>query len=389
MLGGLVTEPNSDGVLERAVPFIYGHVDPTRFPVDQLISAATETLTYHSQQALNYGPAMGPEPLRGYLREKMAREEELVLAPEEIAITAGASAGLDTAVRIFTEPGDVVLVEAPSYHEAVLLIRDYPVKVAAVPLDEEGLSMEALAARLESLTRAGERPALVYTIPTFQNPSGVTMSPERRRAVLELAYQFDLLVIEDDVYRDLSYDEPPPPSLLQLDEERQRVIRLGSLSKILAPGLRLGWATGPAPLVERMATCGLMTSGGGANPLAAYVVARFCTEGYLEPHILRLRQNYAERRDVLLGALKEHMPSGIRWTEPRGGFFVWVTLPQPLTARVLLAEAAKERITFVPGDAFYAEGGGEHHLRLAFSKIERAEMARGVAVMGDLIRELL
>jgi DNA-binding transcriptional MocR family regulator len=280
-------------------------------------------------------------------------------------------------------------VEAPSYHEAVLLIRDYPVKVAAVPLDEEGLSTEVLAARLISLTRAGERPALLYTIPTFQNPSGVTMSPERRRAVLELAYQFGLFVIEDDVYRDLYYDGPPPPSLLQLDEERQRVIRLGSFSKILAPGLRLGWATGPALHIEQMATCGLMTSGGGVNPFAAYVVARYCAEGYLEPHILRLRQTYSERRDVLLGALEEHMPSGVRWTEPCGGFFIWVTLPQQLTAQVLLAEAAKQGITFVPGDAFCAEGGGEHHLRLAFSKIEPAEMARGVAVLGDLIRELL
>jgi DNA-binding transcriptional MocR family regulator len=384
-----VTQLNQDADPGGALPFVYGHVDPTRFPVDQLATAASEALTYHSHQALNYGDEMGPEPLREFLREKLALEEELVLAPDELLITAGASAGLDLAVRLFTEPGDVVLVEAPTYHEALALIRDYPVKVAAVPLDEEGLIATALAERLESVTRAGERPALLYTIPTFQNPSGVTMSPERRGAVIELAAHFGLLVIEDDVYRDLYFDEPPPTSLLQLDAARERVIRLGSFSKVLAPGLRLGWAAGPADPIHRMAFSGLMTSGGGANPLAAHIVTRYCTEGYLEPHVLRLRQNYADRRDVLLGALKRQLPDGVHWTKPGGGFFVWLTLPQPLTAQILLREAAKRGLTFVGGQAFYAEGGGEHQLRLPFSYIERAEMARGIALLGDLIRELL
>jgi 2-aminoadipate transaminase len=384
-----VTELNHDAEPEGALPFVYGHVDPTRFPVDRLAAAATEALTVHSQQALNYGDEMGPTALRGYLRDKLESEEKLVLAPDELFITAGASAGLDTAVRLFAGPGDVVLVEAPSYHEALALIRDHPVKLAAVPLDGEGLITAALAERLESLVRAGERPALLYTIPTFQNPSGVTMSLARRRAVIELAAQFGLLVVEDDVYRDLYFDAPPPPSLLQLDEERQRVIRLGSFSKVLAPGLRLGWAAGPAGLIRRMAYCGLMTSGGGANPLAAYVTARYCSQGYLEPHILRLRQNYADRRNILLSALELHMPAGVRWTEPGGGFFVWLTLPQPLTAQVLLQEAAKEGLTFVTGDVFFAEGGGEHHLRLPFSYIERSEMARGAELLAELIRTLV
>jgi 2-aminoadipate transaminase len=384
-----VTESIQGAEPEGTLPFVYGHVDPTSFPVDQLMAAATEALTYQSQQALNYGDEMGPAALRGYLRAKLERQEALALAPGELFITAGASAGLDTAVRLFAQPGDVVLVEAPSFHEALALIRDHPVKLAAVPLDEDGLIAGALAERLESLAQAGERPALLYTIPTFQNPSGVTMSLVRRRAVIELAAQFGLLVVEDDVYRDLYFDEAPPPSLLQLDQERQRVIRLGSFSKVLAPGLRVGWAAGPAGRIRRMAYCGLMTSGGGANPLAAYVTERFCVEGYLEPHILRLRQNYADRRDILLSALELHMPAGVRWTEPGGGFFVWLTLPQPLTAQVLLREAAKEGLTFATGEAFFAEGGGEHHLRLPFSTIERSEMVRGVELLGELIRALL
>ena len=371
------------------LPFVYGHVDPACFPAEELIAAAAEALTHDPQQALNYGTEMGPAPLRDYLRARHAREEGLALAPDELFITGGASAGLDMAVRLLTAPGDVVLVEAPSFHEALALIRDYPVRVAAVPLDEEGLIPEALAERLAALVRAGERPALLYTIPTFQNPSGVTMSPARRRAVLELAARYGLLVVEDDVYRDLYFDEPPPPSLLQLDEARRWVVRLGSFSKILAPGLRLGWAAGPAEHVRRLAFCGLMTSSGGANPWAALTVTRFCLQGHLEPHVRRLRQTYARRRDALLGALAREMPAGVRWTEPGGGFFVWLTLPPPLTAEALLRAAAKEGLTFVPGGPFYAEGGGERQLRLPFSTIEPAEMVRGAAALGALIRSLL
>lgn len=384
-----MSDMQSGGGPAGALPFIYGHVDPAFFPVEQLQRAAVEALDRYSQSALNYGASIGCGPLREYLRAKFARDEGLKLDENQLMITGSASGGLDTAVRLFTWPGDTVLVEAPSYHEALAIIRDYPVKLAAVPLDENGLQVEALAERLRQLAQDGERPTLLYTIPTFQNPSGVTLSAVRRLSVLELACEYRLLVVEDDVYRDLYFEQPPPPSLFAMDVEGCEVIRLGSFSKILAPGLRLGWAMGPAGRIQSMVNSGLTTSGGGANPFGAYATAVFCQHGWLEAHIEQLRQNYQERREVLLQALKTHMPANVTWTRPGGGFFVWLTLPEPLTAEQLLHRAHREQITFLTGEPFFAEGGGERHLRLPFSFIQRPELARGVQVLGQLISDSL
>jgi DNA-binding transcriptional MocR family regulator len=371
------------------LPFIYGHVDPTLFPEEQLTEAAAEALARYPLSALSYGAALGCAPLRTFLRARLERDEGLELAPDELMITQGASAGLDLAVRLFTQPGDTVLVEAPSYHEALANIRDYPVKLAAVPLDEDGLQVDQLAERIDSLLRAGERPVLLYTIPSFQNPSGVTLSEERRLGVLELAYKYGLRVIEDDVYRDLYFESPPPASLFALDT-RSTVIRLGSFSKILAPGLRLGWAMGPAEEIDRMTNCGLLQSGGGANPFAAYVVAAFCERGWLDPHIDRLRQNYRERRDILLAALSRALDgTGVTWTRPGGGFFVWLTLPTPLIAAEALARAQQRGITFLTGEPFHAQGGGERHIRLSFSYVDRPDLVRGTEILAEIVANML
>jgi DNA-binding transcriptional MocR family regulator len=371
------------GGADGMMPFVYGHVDPALFPIEHLQQASRDALAVHGASALNYGAGLGFGELRTYLREKLNRDEGLGVETDELMLTSGASAGLDTVVRLFTAPGDTVLVEAPSYHEAVANIRDHPVKLAAVPLDKEGLVVDALAERLESLTLAGERPALLYTIPSFQNPSGVTLGAERRPRVLELAYRYRLLVVEDDVYRDLCFHDTPPRSLYALDNKGV-VIRLGSFSKILAPGLRLGWVMGPAVHIERMVNCGLTLSGGGANPFVACMVAVYCRRGWLEPHIDALRKSYRQRRDVLLAALEAHMPPGVTWTEPGGGFFVWLTLPAPLTASAVLAQAGRHGVTFLTGEPFYAEGGGERHVRLPFSYLQPQDLARGVEILADI-----
>ena len=369
-----------------AIPFVYGHPDPDLLPVEKIIAAAEQALRARGRLALQYGPEQGYGPLLDYLIGKVERDEGLHIARANIMLCAGAAQGLDTAARLFTRSGDVVLVEAPSYHEAIATLRDHPVELRQVPMDDQGLVVEALAERLEVLKRAGRRVAFLYTIPTFQNPAGITLTAERREALVELAAEQGLLLVEDDVYRDLCYEGRVPPSLFELAGGRG-VIRLGSFSKILAPGLRLGWIIAEATVIRQIATCGLKGNEGGANPFVAHVVAAFCQEGWLEPHITRLVARYRARRDALVVALEREMSDDVRWTRPAGGFFVWLTLPAPLEAEAVLAESTERGVVFAPGVRFFAEGGGRRNLRLPFSFLSEAQMAEGVRILAEVIRE--
>jgi len=372
-----------------AIPFVYGHPDPDLLPVEKIIAATERALRARGRLALQYGPEQGYGSLLDYLIGKVERDEELRISRADIMLCAGAAQGLDTVARLFTHPGDVVLVEAPSYHEAIATLRDHPVELRQVLMDDQGLVVEALVERLEVLKRAGRRVAFLYTIPTFQNPTGITLTAERREALAELASERELLLVEDDVYRDLCFEGRVPPSLFELAGGRG-VIRLGSFSKILAAGLRLGWIIAEPEVIQRIVGCGLKGNEGGANPFVAHVVAAFCQEGWLEPHIARLVGCYRSRRDALLAALEQEMPDGVRWTRPAGGFFVWLTLPEPLEAEAVLAESTERGVLFTPGVRFFAEaseGGGRRNLRLPFSFLSEAQMAEGVRVLARVIKE--
>ena len=384
-------EMQTGGGPADALPFIYGHVDPTLIPAEQIQAAADEALREYGAMALNYGVERGCGLLLAYLQEKLIRDERLHVSADKLMLTAGASGGLDAVCRLFTRPGDTVLVEAPSYHEALALIRDYPVQIATVPMDDDGLITEALAEQLHEISSQDTRPRLLYTIPSFQNPSGVTLSGDRRPAVVKLARQYGLLIVEDDVYRDLAFDPFPPPSLFALDAENQgqNVIRLGSFSKILAPGLRIGWLMAPPEIVTRLTGCGLIASGGGSNPFSAFVTAVFCQRGWLEPHIAHLTEVYRRRRDVMLATLEDTMPEQVRWTRPAGGFFVWLTLPKNLKARDVLKRAHEHDVTFLTGEPFFAGAGGEHNIRLPFSYIPPTEMKTGIRTLARVIGEMV
>jgi DNA-binding transcriptional MocR family regulator len=382
---------DQDGALQSgdgppgALSFHYGHPDPNAFPLAELLVAAQSTLERHTPAALLYGPEQGPPLLLDILCQKHRQDEGLHLTPEHLFITAGASQGLDLICRLWARPGDAVLVEAPSYHEAIALFEDYPVQLVSVELDEEGLIDGALAETLSRLRAQDTRVAFLYTIPSFQNPSGVTMSPARRQALAALARAEQLWIVEDDVYRDLCYEGSVPPSLFEMMAGRG-VLRLGSFSKTLAPGLRLGWVLAEPEAVSRLAGSGLRRSAGGANPFIAYVIAEYCRAGHFEPHLARLVGLYRTRRDAMLEALATTMPPDVTWTRPHGGFFVWVTLPESSTSRSVLAAAQARGITFPPGDPFFATGGGEHNIRLPFSYISPADIARGMDILGEAIR---
>jgi DNA-binding transcriptional MocR family regulator len=367
------------------ISFIYGLPDSATFPTDELRRAADQVLNERPEVALQYGPEQGYGPLIDYLRNRLARTEGLILERPQIMLTAGSTQALDHLCTLFSRPGDVVLVEAPTYHETIQLFRDHGLRPLQIPIDSDGLMPEALADRLQALEQRGERARLLYTIPNYQNPSGITLSTRRRPEILALAERHEILVVEDDVYRDLDYEGEVPPSLFALDTY-QRTLRIGSFSKILAPGVRQGWLMGSVGHIERLIGSGLRCMGGGANPLVAHILATYCLQGQFESHIEHLRHVYRERRDTMLAAMAEHMPDGVTWTRPGGGFFVWLSLPPPLRAAEVVAQARDANLLIPVGNPFFAETPTGQHLRLAFSYVTPEKIETGVRILGQVLR---
>jgi 2-aminoadipate transaminase len=320
-------------------------------------------------------------PLLEWLSGHIGRTEGRAPTPDQIMITGGVSQALDQLCTLCAEPGDVVLVESPTYHLAVRIMRDHPLQLVPTPADDRGLDVDALAAQLAELRRQGRRPRMLYTIPTFHNPTGVSLDPARRAALIELAAAEELLIIEDDVYRELSYDGPPPPSLWSLAPPGV-VARLGSFAKSLAPGLRLGWLTAGAPLVRRLVGGGLIDSGGGINHFTAMVVAEFCRSGQYQANLDALRAAYRARRDALLAALHTHLPPECAVHTPAGGYFAWVGLPGGMDATALRPAAEAAGVSYLPGARFHLDGGGAGALRLAWSLYGEVELIEGARRLG-------
>jgi 2-aminoadipate transaminase len=363
----------------------WGHPDAALLPVAEIGHAAATALGRAGAEALTYGADAGAGPLLAWLRERIGRTEGRAPAPDEITITGGISEALDQICTLYARPGDVVLVESPTYHLAVRILRDHPLELIPVPADEAGLRLDLLAATIDRLRRAGRPPRLLYTVPTFHNPTGVSLSAERRAALLKLAADEDLLILEDDAYRELAYDGPAPPSLWS-GAPGGTVARMGSFGKSLAPGLRLGWLTADAALVRRLVGGGLRDSGGGPNHFAAMVVAAFCEAGLFEAQVARLRAAYRARRDALLAALAEHLPPGAAWQRPAGGYFIWVTLAEGQDAEALLPRAEAAGVAFLPGTRFYMDGGGQNALRLAFTLYGPEDLAEAARRLGEGLR---
>lgn len=362
-----------------------GHPDGALLPVAGLRQAAARALDRAGAHALTYGSERGPGALIAWLCERASRTEGRAPQLEEIVITCGASHALDLVCSLGTQPGDVALVESPAYHLGVQILRDHPLRLVPVPADEHGLRIDALAATLAELRRAGQRARLLYTIPTFHNPTGVSLSDDRRAALIELAAAEELLIVEDDVYRELPYTGAVPPSLWSR-APAGTVARLGSFSKSLAPGLRLGWLMADAALIDRIVSGGLLQSGGGLNHFTAMIVAEFCGSGQFDIQVAHLRAAYITRRDALANALAEQLPPGCSWRVPNGGFFIWVTLPDGLDANALLPRAEAGGVGYQPGTRFYLADGGANTLRLCFTLYPPEILAEGARRLGQAIR---
>lgn len=358
------------------VDFRWGHPAASLLPASEVARAADAALAKGGIAALSYGRAGGPASLIEPLTDWLARHDDPVPAGNRLFITAGISQGLDLLCTLFSEPGEVALVESPVYHLALKIFRDHQLTLMPVEADDEGMQPAALAEALAQARAKNQRARFIYTVPTYNNPSSATMPLKRRREVVALAEAAGAIVLEDDVYRHLWFEVPPPPPL-QAYAEPGSVIRLGSFSKILAPGLRLGWLLAPPAVVERCSDSGLLDSGGGLSHLSGHIAGEFIQLGLLDAHVERLRRSYRGRCEALLEALGDYMPPGVVWMRPEGGFFVWVTLPEGMDAVTLQARADAAGVAFVPGSQFCCCGGCERSIRLAFSLLDEAELREG------------
>lgn len=368
------------GVIDLA----WGQPDPKLLPVSAMQRATELALSQFGADTLAYGADAGAGPLLDYLRARIERTEGKALNPDQIMITGGNSDALDQIATHFTEPGDTVLVEAPTYHLAVRILRDHHLDIVPVSTDEDGLRINDLQEELAELKRAGKRVKFLYTIPTFHNPTGTSLSEGRRRGLVKIAAQEHLLIVEDDVYRELAYDAPALPSLWSLAPEGV-VLRMGSFAKSLAPGVRLGWLTGKGEHVQRMALGGLRDSGGGVNHFTAMTIAAFCEHGLYDKQLDTLKWSYRERRDALCDALAREIPDAA-FSKPGGGFFLWVTLPETVDTQVLRGRAPEHGVDFIHGARFFVEGGGTNSLRVAFSLYSPQELEQAMQRLGQAYR---
>ncbi len=350
-------------------------------PLDVVGSSLQRLVLDEGRVAMQYGSGQGEPVLREAICDVMSLEG-ISAHPDDITITVGSQQGLDLVTRLFCDPGDVVLCEAPSYVGALGVFRAFQCDVKQVAMDAEGLDPQALREALELLRRQGKRVKFLYTIPSFHNPAGVTQSEQRRREILEIAREADLLLVEDNPYGLLGFDHEPLPTLRSLESEL--VIYLGTFSKTFAPGFRIGWVLAPHAVREKLVLAQESAT------LCPPVFSQFAVASYLRDHDWRgqikiFREMYRERRDAMITGLADHLPPGCTWNTPAGGFFVWVRLPAGFDAQAMLPRAVTARVAYVPGTAFYTDGLGSRFMRLSYCYPTPERIIEGTRRLGDVL----
>ena len=361
-----------------------GLPDTSSFPPDTYASVMDRIAREACARALQYGPTEGMVEVGDCIREVMAAEG-MTVADDELLVTTGGQQVIDLVCKTLLDPGDVVVAEAPTYPGAIPTFCSYEADVVQIALDEDGMRIDELEETLDRLEREGRRPKFIYTIPTFQNPGGVTMSLPRRQRLVRIAHERELLVLEDNPYGLLRYEGDPLPPLYALDGG-EFVIYLGTFSKILSPGIRLGWAAAPRPVLAKM------NVGKAAADLCSSSMTQLFVSAYFSAvdwrgYVHSLRDLYRQRRDVMFEALAEHFPPEAQWTRPEGGMFIWATLPDYIDTTDMLARALRENVAFVPGRGAYLDGRGGSSMRLNFSGVTEDEIREGVRRLGAVIAE--
>jgi len=356
------------------ISFAGGLPSPATFPVERMHAAFDSVLTRQGKIALQYGPTDGYAPLREWVAQSLSINGAKIL-PEQVLMTSGSQQALDLLGKVLIDEGSKVLVETPSYLGALQAFSVYGADFVSVPTDDSGVLPEAVAA-------IGQGARFLYALPNFQNPTGRSLSVERRVALVETCARLGLPLIEDDPYGALSYRGEPLPKMLPMNPEG--VIYMGSFSKVLTPGIRLGYVVAPVPLIRKLEQAKQAADLHTAQ-LTQMVVYEVVKDGFLAEHIPTIRKLYSDQCQAMLAALTEFFPAGTTWTQPEGGMFIWVRLPQHIDSMQLLDEAVAQHVAFVPGAPFYANAPEKNTLRLSFVTVPQEKIREGIAKLGQLI----
>jgi 2-aminoadipate transaminase len=369
------------------ISFAGGLPNPKAFPVTLIRECIDETFKKNSEKALQYGTTEGVTKLRRVLAERMRKTRNIDCELHDVIITNGAQQALSLVALTLIDPGDTYLTSVPAYLGAVQAFHAFEANCESIPMDEEGIDTDCLRRNLERLRRTGIHPKFFYAVPTFQNPSGETMPLNHRRELLDIASEYDFLIIEDDPYADLIFEGEQLPPIKSFDK-RGRVIYLSTFSKILAPGFRLGWVVASKEILDKFVLAkqamDLCT-----NVFSQYVAYEYVQKGYLDQQVKEISTLYKHKRDIMLNALKTHFPKEVKWTIPKGGMFIWISLPKTIDTHLMFQKALAKKVAYVVGEAFFPEGGNYHSMRLNFSYSDDETIKEGIKRLAEVIKEEL
>jgi len=367
----------------EVISFAGGLPAPELFPVEEMKKTLAKVMEEYGRVALQYGPTEGFEPLRVKILDRMAKVKVNNLTTDNILITSGSQQGLDFMAKAFIDPGDVILCESPTYLGAINAFKAYEPRFVEIETDDDGMIIEDL----ERALKENENVKFIYVNPDFQNPSGRTMSIERRKGLVQLANKYNVAIVEDNPYGELRFEGEIYPAIKHYDTEG-RVIFLGTFSKVFSPGVRLGWIAADKEVLHKFV---LIKQGADlqSSTLDQIAVYKFLEDYDIEAHIEKIKKEYKRRKDLMLNTIKEEFPEGIKVTNPDGGLFTWVVLPEHINARELAMKALEKNVAFVPGGSFFPNGGHENTFRVNYSNMQEDRIVEGVKRLAEVLKEAL
>jgi 2-aminoadipate transaminase len=380
--GGEITAILALAGATDVITFSGGFPDPATFPTGVLADIAARLITADAGVALQYAATEGLASVRDYVCGRLESLEGQAPGAGQLMITSGGIDCMELVAKSYTDPGDVVAVEAPTYLGGIMAFRGYEADVRGVPVDADGMRVDVLA----DLLAGGLRPKILYTIPDYQNPTGLTMAADRRQELVALARRYGFLILEDVAYRELGFGPPPPASLWSVAPDV--VLQAGTFSKIFSPGVRMGWAAGPSEIISRLVVA-KQNSDQCSGALGQRMLEEYGRAGHLERQLVNSRALYARRAALTAAALAAHMPDGTTWTTPEGGFYIWVTAPDGVDTVALSAAARSRKVAYVPGQPFYPGDDGATRIRLAYSRVADDLIDEGIRRIGEVLRTAL